>query len=80
MEDSTIAHTTAILQTLALSSIDLPLTNVYGNKGIRLPGADTAEKLALERELAALVSRVQRLEARAITVNNQTLPDTPNEL
>ncbi|KAA8576635.1 hypothetical protein EYC84_006724 [Monilinia fructicola] len=33
-----------------------------------------------ERELAALVSRVQRLEAKAITVNNQALPDTPNEI
>ena len=77
-EDSTLAATTAILQCLG-SSITVPPSHIHSNQGVKLPGADSEAKLALEHEIAALVARVQRLEAKANTVNNQTLPDTPNE-
>lgn len=52
---------------------------MQSNQGVKLPGAETAAKQALEQEIAALVSRIQHLEAQASTVNNQTLPVTPNE-
>jgi osomolarity two-component system sensor histidine kinase NIK1 len=54
--------------------------SIQSNQGVKLPGPDTPAKRNLELEIAALVSRVQTLEAKAITVNNQTLPDTPNEI
>jgi osomolarity two-component system sensor histidine kinase NIK1 len=77
--DSTIAATTAILQCLA-SSISVPQPTFQSNQGVKLPGAETRAKLELEHEIAALIARVQSLEARAITANNQSLPDTPNEI
>jgi osomolarity two-component system sensor histidine kinase NIK1 len=42
-----------------------------------LPGPDSPEKQALERELAALVARVNFLEAKA--ANSSAFPITPNE-
>ncbi|TKA62989.1 Histidine protein kinase NIK1, partial [Cryomyces minteri] len=45
---------------------------------VQLPGADTAEKKTLEREISALASRIQYLEAKASTVN-AVLPITPSE-
>ncbi|KAI9817233.1 MAG: histidine kinase osmosensor [Pycnora praestabilis] len=48
-------------------------------QSIALPGKDSVEKQTFERELSALASRIQYLEAKANTVNHQTLPDTPNE-
>jgi osomolarity two-component system sensor histidine kinase NIK1 len=77
--DSTLAATTAILQCLG-SSVSVPQPNIQGNHGVKLPGPDTPAKLSLEREIAALVARVQHLETKASTVDNQTLPDTPNEI
>ena len=71
--------TAAILQCLA-TSVHVSQPNVQSNQGVKLPGADSPEKLNLEREIAALVARVQSLEAKAITVNHQSLPDTPNEI
>jgi len=78
-DDSTFAATAAILQCLA-TSVNVAHPNVQGSQGVRLPGPETPAKRSLEIELAALVSRVQTLEAKAITINNQTLPDTPNEI
>lgn len=49
------------------------------DKTIELPGPATPEKLQLERELAALVQRVQQLETRANSTGIATFPDTPNE-
>jgi len=51
-----------------------------GVKGakISLPGEDTVEKRTLERELTALASRIQLLEAKA-TSGVSSLPITPNE-
>ena len=78
-DESTYAATTAILQCLA-TSVHVPQQIIQSNQGIKLPGAETPAKLALEREIVALVGRVQNLEAKAITVNHQALPDTPNEI
>ena len=51
-----------------------------GAKGtkILLPGEDTVEKRTLERELTALATRIQFLEAKAAT-GTASLPITPNE-
>ena len=76
--DSTLAATCSILQCLA-TNIAPPRPAFQSNQGVRLPGVDSPAKVALEREIAALVARVQNLEAKATTVNNHTLPDTPNE-
>ncbi|RDW77333.1 two-component osmosensing histidine kinase BOS1p [Coleophoma cylindrospora] len=77
-EESTFEATTSILQCLA-TSVHGSQVYIQSNQGVKLPGPNSPAKSALERELAALVSRVQQLEARASTVNNHTLPDTPNE-
>lgn len=45
---------------------------------ITLPGDDTVEKRTLERELTALATRIQFLEARAAS-GTSSLPITPNE-
>lgn len=78
-EDSTIAATSAIIQCLATSISALP-PNFHSSQGVRLPGPDTAGKLNLEREIGALVGRIQDLERRAMANGNQPLPDTPNEI
>jgi osomolarity two-component system sensor histidine kinase NIK1 len=78
MGDSTLSAAGALLQSLATNTNISP-TSYQSHQGVKLPGADTPAKIALEREIAALVARVQNLEAKAISVNNQTLPDTPNE-
>lgn len=54
------------------------LSNGVKSTEISLPGEDTVEKQTLERELSALASRIQFLEARAATGTN-SLPMTPNE-
>ena len=54
------------------------LTNGIKSARISLPGENTVEKQTLERELTALASRIQLLEARAANGTN-SLPITPNE-
>jgi osomolarity two-component system sensor histidine kinase NIK1 len=66
-----------ILRCLA-TSINIPQSDIQRDQGVKLPGVDTPAKLNLEREIAALVARVQRLEAKSSTVNNQTLPGILN--
>ncbi|KAG9243923.1 two-component histidine kinase [Calycina marina] len=75
----TIEAASTILQVLAqnVTSSEVISPN---NHGVKLPGKDTSAKLGLERDLAALISRIQALEAKAISANHQTLPDTPNEI
>jgi osomolarity two-component system sensor histidine kinase NIK1 len=46
---------------------------------VALHGPESAEKAALEAELAALAARVQYLEAKANVVDNNTFPMTPGE-
>ncbi|KAF8866511.1 hypothetical protein BDZ45DRAFT_578578 [Acephala macrosclerotiorum] len=77
-QDSTLAAATAVLQCLGVTA-NIPHPTAQGSQGIKLPGADTPAKIALENEIAALVARVQNLEAKASTISNHTLPDTPNE-
>lgn len=48
--------------------------------GIVLPGPDNSDKASLERELGALVARIQYLEARANAGGNHTFPITAGEL
>ena len=73
----TIEGISSILQVLAQN---VTLAEAASpNHGVKLPGANTPAKVALERDLASLISRIQALEAKAITVNHQALPDTPNE-
>lgn len=54
--------------------------NVPHRGKVALPGAESEAKRALEAELTSLANRIQYLEAKANTVNNQILPDTPNEI
>jgi osomolarity two-component system sensor histidine kinase NIK1 len=77
MDDSTYAAASSILQCLA-QSVSQPL--LESSQMVKLPGTNTPGKQDLEREIAALVVRIQTLEAKAMTVNNQALPDTPNEI
>ncbi|KAI7511590.1 hypothetical protein KC331_g22627, partial [Hortaea werneckii] len=51
--------------------------NGVKNRQITLPGDDTVEKRTLERELTALGTRIQYLEAKAAGGAN-SLPATPN--
>lgn len=78
MGDSTLSAASSLLQSLATNTHIAP-TSYQNHQLVKLPGVDTPAKLALERDIAALVARVQCLETKAISVNNQTLPDTPNE-
>lgn len=72
---STLAAVAALVERLATNSNapDRP------SAPVKLPGPHSPEKQALERELAALVSRIQQLETRANSVVATNLPDTPNE-
>ncbi|KAK2626552.1 hypothetical protein QTJ16_003727 [Diplocarpon rosae] len=76
-DESTLAATCSLLQSLATNT-SVPLT-LSTNHGLSLPGPNTSSKAALEYEIAALVTRIQHLEAKASTVTNHTLPDTPSE-
>lgn len=80
-DDSAFAATSAILQCLATSIHAPPPDFQAQNQGVKLPGPDTPAKRGLEREIAALVARVQTLETKAaLAANAQNLPDTPNEI
>ena len=88
-EDDTIAAAAVFLRSLAndattfdpaerfLSGKEKASKNRYLQA--KLPGPETDAKRSLEHELFALQARVQHLEAKAATVSNGTLPDTPNE-
>lgn len=54
------------------------IANGIKSSKISLPGENTVEKQTLERELTALASRIQLLEAKAANGTN-SLPITPNE-
>ncbi|KAN0122428.1 two-component histidine kinase [Hyaloscypha variabilis] len=76
--DPTLIAVSSLLQCLATNTHIAP-TSYQSHQLVKLPGAESPAKLALERDIAALVARVQSLETKAISVNNQALPDTPNE-
>lgn len=60
----------------------LPVRSANRARGgkVVLPGPDNEAKQALEAELTSLANRIKYLEAKASTVNHQTLPDTPSGL
>lgn len=74
--DSSLAVITAVIKSLATDPTAPPVPTT---PSLQLPGPKTAEKAELEHELAALVLRVQQLEARASSSPANTFPDTPNE-
>ncbi|TGJ80627.1 hypothetical protein E0Z10_g8125 [Xylaria hypoxylon] len=78
-DDQTLAAIAAIIKDLAVSSNDPCPVPIGTNSDISLPGRDNAAKEELERELSALVVRVQQLEAKANAANAPNYPDTPNE-
>ncbi|EWC45813.1 hybrid signal transduction histidine kinase J [Drechslerella stenobrocha 248] len=69
----TIAATTSLLASLATGNVLLPLSKAG------LPGEDTEEKRALEKELFALANRIRILELKASAVNPKYFPETPND-
>ena len=88
--EETISAATAIISDLARAvgpfnppefdpHSNIPATNYHGSGKVLLPGNASAEKRTLETELTALAARIRYLEDKAATVNNQVLPDTPNE-
>ncbi|KAL2165165.1 hypothetical protein VTH06DRAFT_461 [Thermothelomyces fergusii] len=77
--ESPLAVVAAVIRSLATDPTTTPPAVANACPSVRLPGPDTPEKLELERELAALVTRVQELEARANAAAANVFPDTPNE-
>jgi osomolarity two-component system sensor histidine kinase NIK1 len=55
------------------------VANGVKQNAVALGGPESAEKAALQQELAALAARVQYLEAKANVVDNHTFPMTPGE-
>ena len=90
-DEAAFAATAAVLRSLAKGrttkqaapASHLPLSDIVNgpipSQKILLPGEESDAKHELESEIAALVSRVRYLEAKAAAVNHHTLPDTPNE-
>ncbi|KAI5781800.1 hypothetical protein EDC01DRAFT_230479 [Geopyxis carbonaria] len=74
--DEALKATAAIIRSLAKGNTQ---HSTIKDTQIIIPGDETQGKKDLERELRALVDRVQQLEARAASTNGQTFPDTPNE-
>ncbi|KAI4121343.1 MAG: hypothetical protein LQ338_006421 [Usnochroma carphineum] len=64
---------------IKLETTNGSLKSHTANGKIALPGDSTPTKRSLEEELGALSTRIQYLEAQAITGHKQTLPDTPND-
>lgn len=78
---SALAAAAAIVRDLAADpATSAPKHRLAGaDKILELPGPDTPEKAALQRELAALAQRIQHLETRANSSGIAAFPDTPNE-
>lgn len=90
-EEETVSTATAIIRDLARSvgpsynppefdpNSRIPTAYDYSAGKVLLPGSASTAKRTLELELSALAARIRYLEDKAATVNNQVLPDTPNE-
>ena len=87
VEEESVAAAIGIIRNLAKGAIptynppDYRLSSINGtlSSKIKLPGSENVTKRSLEQELSDLCTRVQYLEAKASTVNNPALPDTPSE-
>ncbi|KAI1142745.1 hypothetical protein F5Y05DRAFT_129818 [Hypoxylon sp. FL0543] len=80
-DEETLVATAAIIRSLAAPKdtayVPVPIGT---NSQIKLPGRESHAKESVERELSALVVRIQQLEAKANLANGATtFPDTPNE-
>ncbi|KAK9773723.1 putative histidine kinase [Seiridium cardinale] len=78
-DESALAAAAAVIKTMAIDSKLSTSVQVGGNQGCKLPGPNSSAKDSLERELSALATRIQRLEARASMSNAPIFPDTPSE-
>lgn len=79
-DQSALVAAAAIVRGLAGDANAASTHRAGGSKPIELPGAETPEKIALERELAALTARIHILETKAYSSGIATnFPDTPNE-
>lgn len=76
-DDSALEAVAVILRSLAAESPETVSGPTRPDNFIKLPGRDNAQKKVLERELAALVQRVHRLEAKTLSPPN-VLPETPD--
>ncbi|KAL2258794.1 hypothetical protein VTK26DRAFT_7751 [Humicola hyalothermophila] len=77
--DPSLAVITAVIKSLATDPSTPPAVSTV-RPNVKLPGPKSADKAELERELSALVLRVQQLEAKANAAAANSLPDTPNEV
>ncbi|KAH9902180.1 putative histidine kinase group protein [Xylariomycetidae sp. FL2044] len=78
-DDPTLAAVATIVKSLATTPRDSAPVPIGTNSRVKLPGPHSLAKESLERELSALVVRVQQLESRASAANAPNFPDTPNE-
>lgn len=79
-DQSALVAAAAIVRGLAGDANAAVAHRAGGAKPIELPGGETPEKIALERELAALAARIHTLETKAYSSGIATnFPDTPNE-
>ncbi|KAI0600850.1 putative histidine kinase group protein [Biscogniauxia sp. FL1348] len=78
-DESALVAAAAIVKSLAASPKDCAPVPIGVNSEVTLPGRDSVAKESLERELSALVVRIQQLEAKASAANAPVFPDTPNE-
>ena len=76
-DEGSLAATTAIIRTLARGD---PTSHLDVSR-LGIPGANSPEKRALERELVTLINRVRYLEAKAAASvqPHPTLPETPSK-
>ncbi|KAK6829360.1 hypothetical protein PG989_005765 [Apiospora arundinis] len=77
-DESALAAAAAIVKSLAAADPNEP-TTVTPTSPTRLPGSTSPAKDAIQRELTALVARVQQLEAKDSIKNAHIFADTPNE-
>ena len=78
-DESALAAAAAIVQSLATSPKNPSPVPIGTDSEIKLPGPHSPAKEDLERELSALIVRVQQLETKASAANGPVFPETPNE-
>jgi osomolarity two-component system sensor histidine kinase NIK1 len=78
--ESQLGVISAVVKSLATDPTTTPPALPHACLSVKLPGPETPEKAELERELAALVFRVQQLEARANAPVTHVFPTANNDL
>ena len=78
-DESALAAAAAIVKSLAASPKNPSPVPIGTDSEITLPGPHSSAKEDLERELSALVVRIQQLETKASHANGPIFPETPNE-